>query len=642
MIISVFYLIPEKSFADNSSSPPSGIEIDNIFQIPEGANSSVINTDLADIVEVTANQKNQAGAIWNTDNNMMDLTKNFEASMYLYFGDKGNDAADGMAFVMQADINGNNAFRTGAGARLGVWDSTKNKEFGLAISNSIAVEFDTYYNNDFDSYIAKDRNHLAWNYPGEKSTYDDPWLGSRKMNHNDIQYPVSKYFSDDQWHKFNVKWNASTSMLTYQFESLMPVSIPINVDTIFGTNQVFWGFTGSTGSNYASNRVVFEKIPGLVEGIVEENIIDKNTGLSIEGSSVSSEAELTHLIDVTYLSGKQDWKDVHVLKTLTDDTEYIPGSLRSIDVDGNEESLSDSYWSGNELDIPLADSILENQQKKITFDVKVKPVSVKTDVTETAIAKGKNYIAHSDKFSYTIIPNVAPIMILEGANQEKVVDSGQDVEIIGNWLDQDSETVSLYYQLNEANPISFEKDSINNPKNTNHNYVTTISSNKLLIGANSIKVWAVDKEGAKSNVETVTVKVRGILKFVKVPDFEFGQFSIPLKNNLLFPLTKETIKISDTRGALSNWELNVKLKKPFTSLEGNTINDFYYIDQHNQKQILQVDELVRVRSGVTQESSTQEITWASNQGLALEVLPSNYIGEYSSELEWVLEDTPSS
>lgn len=627
--------------ADNSEKPPNGIEIDNIFQVPLGADSSIISTGLVDIVEVTPNKTNQAGAIWSTDNNMMNLTEDFETSMYLYFGDKGKDAADGMAFVIQADPNGNSAFRTGDGARIGVWDSTKITESGLGINNSIAVEFDTFYNSNFDKEALKEKNHIAWNYPGKQETYKIS-KKIKSMIHRDIQYPFNEYFSDDQWHKFSVKWDASASTLTYQFESLKPISIPINVDTTFGTNQVFWGFTGSTGGSYASNRVVFEKVPGLVEGSIEEKIIDKNTGLSIQNKSVNSEAKLTYSIDVNYQSGKQDWKEVHVMKNLNDNIEYLPGSLRSIDSDGNETPLSDAYWSGNELNLPLGDLGVENKQKKIVFDVKVKSVPVNTEVSESVIAKGKNYITHSDNFNYTIISNVAPVITLEGANQEKVVDNGTDIEITGNWLDKDSETVSLYYQVNDSSPLVFEKETINDPKDTKHNYLATVSSTELLLGANSLKVWAVDKEGAQSNVETITILVRGTLKFVNVPDFEFGQFSLPLKNELLFSSTKETIKISDTRGTGSDWKLNVTLKKPFTSLEGNTINDFYYINQDNQKQPIQLNELILVRTGVTQESSIQEIGWAPNQGLALEILPSNYIGEYSSELEWILEDTPSS
>ncbi|MFS7388353.1 L-type lectin-domain containing protein [Carnobacterium maltaromaticum] len=637
----ILCLKPEMVFANNAENPPNGIEIDNVFQTPNGANSSVINNGLVDIVEVTPNTTNQAGAIWNTDNNMMDLTKDFEASMYLYFGDKGKDAADGMAFVMQADPNGNNAFRTGEGARLGVWDSTKVREFGLAIDNSLAIEFDTYYNKGFDDDVKKNSNHIAWNYPGIKETYVDSW-GTRTMMHKDIQYPTNEFFSDDEWHSFNVKWDSVKSLLTYKFDDLSAVSFYVDVPNVFGTTDVYWGFTGSTGLSYASNRVVFEKVPGLVEGQIVEEIIDKNTGISVKDKQVTSESELTHLIEVAYQSGKQDWKDVRIFKTLDDNTEYIPGSMRLIDSNGNETLLSDSYWSGNKLNLPLEDLNLKNNQKKITFDVKVKPVSVNTEVVESSIAEGKNYISHSDNFNYTIISNVAPIITLEGANQDKVIDSGTNIEITGNWLDKDSETVNIYYQINDANPVVFEKDSINNPKNTNHSYLETILSNDLILGTNRLRVWAVDKEGAQSNVEIVTINVRGTLKFINVPDFEFGHFSIPLKNELLFSLAKEKIEISDTRGAGSKWELNVKLKKPFTSLEGNTINDFYYIDQNNQKQLLQVDEQVHVKTGVTEESSIQEVEWSSNQGLALEILPSNYIGEYSSELEWILEDTPSS
>lgn len=640
-ILSVFYLMPEKSLADNSNSPPSGIEIDNVFQTPVGANSLVINTSLGDIVEITANQKKQVGAIWNTNNNMMDLTKDFKASMYMYFGDKGKDAADGMAFVMQADSNGNNAFRTGDGARLGVWDSTKGKEFGLAINHSLAIEFDTYYNGIFDADSANRSNHIAWNYPGEKSTYTDTGI-SRRMNHKDIQYPINNVFSDDKWHKFDVNWDTASSTLTYQFESLNPVSIPIDVTAIFGTNQVYWGFTGSTGESYASNRVVFEKIPGLVEGQIAEEIVDKNTGVSVSNTKVDSETILTQSIDVTYQSGKQDWKEIHVMKSLDKNVEYVPGSLRSIDMNGNETVLSDFSWLGNKLDILIHDLGSENNLKRIVFDVKVKPVSVDTAVIESVIAKGKNYISNSNDFNYTIISNEAPNISLEGTGQEISVSDGTDVEVKGTWLDKNSEAVSLYYQINEVNPILFEKDSPNSPKDTNHDYSTTIPSKELLVGANHIKVWAVDKEGAKSTNETLTINVTGILKFVSIPNFDFGKFSIPLKNKLIFPITKEKITLSDTRGSGSNWELNVKLKKPFTSLEGNEINSFYYIDQDNQKQPLQVNELARIDTGVTKESSIQEIEWAPNQGLVLEILPSNYIGEYSSELEWVLEDTPTS
>ena len=68
-------------------NPPSGIILDGLFTTPStGSNSSIINDHLVSVTPGTANQK---GAIWSIDDLKMDLTKDFTASMYLYFGNNG-------------------------------------------------------------------------------------------------------------------------------------------------------------------------------------------------------------------------------------------------------------------------------------------------------------------------------------------------------------------------------------------------------------------------------------------------------------------------------------------------------------------------------------------------------------------------
>lgn len=99
-------------------NPPSSIILDGLFTTPStGSNSSIINDQLVSVTPGTANQK---GAIWSIDDIKMDLTKDFTATMYLYFGNNGNNAADGMAFVMHNDSRGVNAIAK-SGASLGVW-----------------------------------------------------------------------------------------------------------------------------------------------------------------------------------------------------------------------------------------------------------------------------------------------------------------------------------------------------------------------------------------------------------------------------------------------------------------------------------------------------------------------------------------
>ncbi|MBR8645704.1 hypothetical protein KEH51_21930 [[Brevibacterium] frigoritolerans] len=85
--------------------------------------------------------------------------------------------------------------------------------------------------------------------PGQAETYIDYYTSfqyRRTMKHNNIdgpnngaQYPGN--LSNDTWRKFTINWNATTSTLTYQLEGLSSVSIPINVQDIFGADQVYWG-----------------------------------------------------------------------------------------------------------------------------------------------------------------------------------------------------------------------------------------------------------------------------------------------------------------------------------------------------------------------------------------------------------------
>lgn len=80
--------------------PASVVPITNIFQIPLGVNSSGSSNEK--IVEVTPNLNNQKGAIFSTDNNILDMTDSFKARMYIYFGNEGTKAADGrIIFVNQ-------------------------------------------------------------------------------------------------------------------------------------------------------------------------------------------------------------------------------------------------------------------------------------------------------------------------------------------------------------------------------------------------------------------------------------------------------------------------------------------------------------------------------------------------------------
>ncbi|MED3687096.1 L-type lectin-domain containing protein [Bacillus thuringiensis] len=500
---SVFLLNQNEAFASGiQDSPPSGIKLDGVFQIPENSKSSVISKNNIDIVHLTDNKPYQNGAVWSTEENKMDLTKDFESSMYIYFGNSGENAGDGMAFVMQNDKNANKTILNGEGARLGTWDFAQVGKYGGAIGNSFAIEFDTYHNDDgFDSEV-RNVNHIAWNYPDKKSSYYEK-SDKKLLIHNDVQYPG--ILSNNTWHHFNIKWNSKQSTLTYQFDNQSSVTVPINVNDIFGTTKVYWGFTGSTGGKFEMNRVVFEKVAGLVDAEVKEDILDSTTNKSVVGTKVASGTELTYIMEANYIGGKQDWRNINVSSKIDSNVNYVPGSLRVKDSLGKETQLDDSHWNNGTLNLLISDMNLNNPKQTLLFNVITKKVGQDTVVSEHSSFNGENYTAKTPELKYTISANKAPEILLDQENQMIKAPMNSDISISGKWKDEDGTKATITYKLNgnvlDQSPLQ------SNQENTFQDWKYSISKDKLKLGLNHLEVYVTDEAGASSEVKSLSISV---------------------------------------------------------------------------------------------------------------------------------------
>ncbi|MFW5438188.1 lectin-like domain-containing protein [Paenibacillus apiarius] len=480
----------------NANVPPASITLENIFTIPTGSNSSVINNS---IVEITPNATWQKGGIWSTPNNLMDLTQDFTASMYLYFGNARGNAADGIAFVMHNDPRGTNALSPNAGGSLGVWASWDHNGPYNGIQKSLAIEFDTYINNNlgdgwFD-YAAANGNHVAWNYPGKSSSYNDfyEWLVyKRQLHHKDLQYTGT--LSDDTWRKLEVNWSVANKQLTYHLQGTNPMTIPIDVQDVFGADQVYWGFTGSTGAKYAQNRVVFESVPGLVDGEAKEAITRKGGYAVEQGASVYKAEELTYTITAKYLSGKQNWKNIIAQTSINDHVTYVPNSSTLTDRNGTAP-LADSNWSGNTLAVPLQDMSADNNEQTISFKVTVKDVSQPTPVTEKAVVRGSNYILQASPVDYVIQSNQVPEVTINEAGPVHIA-VGEDYEATGTWKDIDNSTDTLYYSIGGKLLASEVLDNGGAAEPMAWSYL--IASDQLTVGEHQFQVIARDDDGAYS------------------------------------------------------------------------------------------------------------------------------------------------
>ncbi|MFJ7937927.1 L-type lectin-domain containing protein [Peribacillus sp. NPDC096622] len=506
------WLAPVHVKAANENNPPSKIDLTGIFIPPTtgGSNSSVIG---GNIVQITPNSPNQKGGIWSTEANKMDLTKDFNASMYIYFGNQGANAADGMAFVMHNDSRGTNALSPHSGSGLGVYAGQKHGSSKTdGIQKSFAVEFDTYINNNgFDGYFDTNTTkgtHVAWSYPGLAETYIDYFTlfeYRRTMKHNNIDGPSSSVqypgnLSNDTWRKFTINWNATTSTLTYQLEGLDPVSVPINIQNIFGADQVYWGFTGSTGSRYQNNRVAFDEVPGLVNTEVKETITRKD-GTVVDGGALAKKGEeLTYTINAKYLSGKQDWTNIIVKTVLNDHVSYVPGSMTISAGDGSEE-LDDSFWTGQSLAASIPNMNTNRNDVTISFKAKVNQVKVNTQVTESVKFEGSNYITNTKPVDYVIQANNAPEVTI---NEEGPIHLavGEDYQVKGTWMDSDDYTNTLSYDLDGELLKSEVLDNGGSTEPVDWSY--PITSDQLKLGENNFHVIARDNGGAYSDA---TIKI---------------------------------------------------------------------------------------------------------------------------------------
>ena len=175
--------------------------------------------------QLTANEKNQAGSVWNK--NLIDLSESFNYVFNVFLG-CADVGADGIAFVLQP-----------VGTNLGGNGS------GIGFQNiipSIGIPIDTYQNVE--------NNDPPFDHIGIFKN-GDLKIGTA----NTLAYPVqalvdSPNIEDCNWHTFRITWDAQAMILSAKIDSVPRVQVHLDlVKDIFGGNpKVYWGFTSATGN----------------------------------------------------------------------------------------------------------------------------------------------------------------------------------------------------------------------------------------------------------------------------------------------------------------------------------------------------------------------------------------------------------
>jgi hypothetical protein len=193
----------------------------------------------SDCFMLTPDNYAEGGSVWYE--NYLSLNFDFDMTFQVYLGNWDENGADGIAFVMQP----NSTAAGGIGGGIGY----------LGISPSIAVEYDTWQNDDPDyDHIAVQRNGDV-NYTGAVA---GPVQASAS----------STNIEDGQWHSTQITWDASTTTLTVYFDGNLRLTYTNDIvaGTFGGNPLVYWGFTGATGGaknlqQFCVTSLVFEEVP---------------------------------------------------------------------------------------------------------------------------------------------------------------------------------------------------------------------------------------------------------------------------------------------------------------------------------------------------------------------------------------------
>jgi len=161
-------------------------------------------------------------------NGTVNLSKKVDFEFYVNLGTRQSQGADGIVFFLN-----NKAPTIGAtGGYMGYSAGTNSQN--RAMSNSLAVEFDTWLNGEWNS--DKNSNHVAV-------------ISNGYSNHSEA-YNNNNTLEDGKWYFVNIKWDPSINKFEVYFDNKKIKELNENIIATYlgGNENAYFGFTAATGA----------------------------------------------------------------------------------------------------------------------------------------------------------------------------------------------------------------------------------------------------------------------------------------------------------------------------------------------------------------------------------------------------------
>ena len=620
------------------ASPVKGVPVSGVFSVPAGSNSFV--DPGGKMVTITKAQQSQVGSIFSTPNNLLDLNYDFSASMFIYLGDTRYSAGDGMTFVMHNDIESTKKFSAGVGEQLGVYAKRRSGSYIMTqqIKNSFAIEFDTYFNAggmDTTLWPKNNEGHVAYSFPNRQNYYSfGPELNY--LHHIAVYYP-NDYLANGKWKPFEVKWNATSKVLSYKFDVAPLVEVPIDTNLIFSSDKVYWGFTGSTGANVAETAVIFNKVPGLVNVTENLNLVNQK-GETVKDKQVAEKESITATFDINYLNGKQNLLLPTVELALEDKIHYKKGTLKY-----NGIQMDDSKWIDKSFVVPTTNLSLTNPKASISFDVETEDVG-RQDVIKTgasATIKADNYTGDTNKLAFSVKGKGDTLTLT--SDKPSINLTSSEIEEVNVLKLTNSQILQRF--ITNLNIVAHDPEgntadgiTIQAVDETVYDRIRNLKS-----GVVNLDLIAKKADNSSSILSIQVIFQNGALSFSSVPetiDFIEGDPTVSL--GLVQAVPNKSLSINDTRVSGSPWKLQVTATNLKTDSGQALKGELSYANSKGAN--LAIGSTIQTIENGTKPigNSVVDISkvWSKDKGLRLTIANDNYLGTYKGTLNWTLTDVP--
>ncbi len=606
----------------------------------------------------------------------------------------------------------------------------------LAIQDSWALEFDTYLNkntklnNNTDALAVlkagnvsafdqtETGNHIASSFPGKSGSYNkvvgatDPEqvqtgtgifglplyttvnynYSYLTLNHEGVLRDSSfTFLNGGTWRHMTLKWDSSKDEMTYVYNDRPPVSgeetastgsyktytsDPIHINPadlkVGSDGKVRWGFTGSTGSSWEPNMVVFDQVPGLVNAKAAATLTDTSQSDKIideATDTVNSGDRMSLNYNLKYTSGRESWKDIVAKLNLPSNIAFKSAKVKYANGDTDTISgLDTSNTTGQTLSKSLENLNTEKDgdtDPNASVDITLAGVAVAGDNDQTTVKQtdssfdGSNALT-SASLSGFVINKVDGAMTMaltgdniaaDGLTGSQTLTEAKDVKITGkiSYLTGTPATnnnITLHPQMNG---ISLPPTTLSNDDPAGE-FTYTIPANSIISGlanGNQFVMYATDNNGVNSANDvgyTITLK-DGSLDLLANPKATFNvDHPKDLTGSAMTYAADSSwgVQVSDTRGTGSKWALTAQADPIVSRLRGTLDGDLVYVDGNGKQQSLTQGSAVIDTQTTDADNDQVNVTgdWNSNKGIVLKTNAGAVWGPYSTVVHWTLSDAP--